>query len=29
MKVTTFTTTGTKEGEMELPIIFSTHLERT
>jgi len=28
MKVTTFTTTGTKEGEIELPIIFSTPFRR-
>ena len=28
MKVTTFTTTGTKEGEIELPLIFSTPFRR-
>jgi large subunit ribosomal protein L4e len=28
MKVTTLTTTGTKEGEIELPIIFSTPFRR-
>ena len=28
MKVTTFTTAGTKEGEIELPIIFSTPFRR-
>ena len=28
MKVTIFTTTGTKEGEIELPIIFSTPFRR-
>ena len=28
MKITTYTTTGTKEGEIELPIIFSTPFRR-
>lgn len=28
MKVTTFTTTGTKDGEIELPLIFSTPFRR-
>ena len=28
MKVTTFTTTGTKDGEIELPLIFSTQIGR-
>jgi large subunit ribosomal protein L4e len=28
MKITTFTTTGTKDGEIELPIIFSTPFRR-
>ena len=28
MKITTYTTTGTKDGEMELPIIFSTPFRR-
>ncbi|HJJ21443.1 MAG: 50S ribosomal protein L4 [Candidatus Nitrosopumilus limneticus] len=28
MKVTTFTTAGTKDGEMELPLIFSTPFRR-
>ena len=28
MKVTTYTTTGTKEGEIELPMIFSTPFRR-
>ena len=26
MKVTTYTTTGTKDGEIELPVIFSLSL---
>ena len=26
MKITTYTTTGTKDGEIELPLIFSTCL---
>ena len=28
MKITTYTTTGTKEGEIELPLIFSTPFRR-
>ena len=28
MKITTYTTSGTKEGEIELPIIFSTPFRR-
>ena len=28
MKVTTYTTTGTKDGEIELPVIFSTPFRR-
>ena len=28
MKITTYTTTGTKDGEIELPIIFSTPFRR-
>ena len=27
-KITTYTTTGTKDGEVELPLIFSTPLRR-
>mgnify|MGYP003689844913 FL=1 len=28
MKITTYTTSGTKDGEIELPIIFSTPFRR-
>ncbi|HII04411.1 MAG TPA: 50S ribosomal protein L4, partial [Nitrosopumilus sp.] len=28
MKITTYTTTGIKEGEIELPLIFSTPFRR-